>query len=206
MFTLYQNEYPLRICTPEEAEVLLPPANDRHLRMRYAGHPRSFFPYLDAFEKGTSKIYSVAFLSPDPEAAIRDLLGLFVIVEAAGGLVFDPEDRILAMYRRGWWDLPKGKIDPGETPEQAALREVVEETAAPQLELGLFLAHTYHVFRLKDKRRAVKLTHWFRMRSPGGPLVPQTEEGIEQLAWLSKDELLDKDPLFRNIEDLLGKI
>jgi 8-oxo-dGTP pyrophosphatase MutT (NUDIX family) len=205
MFTLYQNEYPLRICGPDEIEAL-PPVGDQDLRIRYHGHPRSFFPYLDAFEKGTSKIRSAAFVAPDPEAAVQGLLGLFAVVEAAGGVVSDPERRLLAMFRRGWWDMPKGKIDPGETPEEAALREVREETAAPGLELGGFLTKTFHGFRLKDGRRAVKATYWYRMRSSGGPLVPQAEEDIQSLAWLTKEDFLAKAPLYRNIRDLLEMI
>lgn len=205
MFTLYINEYPLRLCGTDELGAL-PPADENHLRFRYQGQPRSFFPYLDAFEKGTQKIYSVAFVCENPASAQKDLLGLFVIVEAAGGVVFDPNDRILAMYRRGWWDLPKGKIDPGETAPEAAIREVWEETSAPNLVRGEFIGYTYHAFRLKDKRRAIKFTHWYRMTSTGGALVPQAEEGIEAVAWFSKDELLDKNPLYRNIEDLLGRL
>ena len=50
------------------------------------------------------------------------------------------------MFRRGKWDLPKGKLDPGETLEACALREVREETGVGQLELIKFLLVTEHEY------------------------------------------------------------
>ncbi len=53
---------------------------------------------------------------------------------------------VLFMFRRGKWDLPKGKLDPGETLEACALREVEEETGVGQLELKNFLLVTEHTY------------------------------------------------------------
>ena len=51
----------------------------------------------------------------------NDFFACFEVVEAAGGVVFNPANEILLIHRRGSWDLPKGKIDDGETISQAAL-------------------------------------------------------------------------------------
>ena len=60
----------------------------------------------------------------------------YQFLEAAGGVVLSEEKKVLMMFRKGKWDLPKGKIDPGETVKQAARREVVEETGIKELKIG----------------------------------------------------------------------
>ena len=62
-----------------------------------------------------------------------------ILLVAAGGLVENEKGEILFMFRRGKWDMPKGKRDPGETLEECALREVEEETGVGQLHLKKFL-------------------------------------------------------------------
>ena len=111
------------------------------------------------------------------------------IIFAGGGLVENEEGRILVMFRRGKWDLPKGKSDPGESFESCALREVEEETGVSRLQLIRFLLVTRHEYREKGKP-VVKETHWFSMKAPSDQrLVPQQEEDITELRWLSPDEL-----------------
>jgi 8-oxo-dGTP pyrophosphatase MutT (NUDIX family) len=118
-------------------------------------------------------------------------------IEAAGGVVtygpepdfhtpeqHVPEQHILVMFRRGVWDLPKGKVDPGETRAQAAIREVVEETgiAAPAIceSIGL-TQHQYHL----DGQIIDKTTHWYWMEASSKALgQPQLEEGITELQWV----------------------
>jgi 8-oxo-dGTP pyrophosphatase MutT (NUDIX family) len=51
-----------------------------------------------------------------------------MIIKAGGGIVVNEQNEVLLIYRRGKWDLPKGKLDDGETIEECALREVKEET------------------------------------------------------------------------------
>ena len=69
----------------------------------------------------------------------------------------------LLIFRRGHWDLPKGKIDPGETPEQAAIREVQEETGLRELTLGPALPASFHTYRDQQDRRVLKQTYWYLM-------------------------------------------
>lgn len=111
-----------------------------------------------------------------------------LFLQAAGGLVFDPEGRMLFMHRLGKWDLPKGKVDPGEVLEQTAVREVEEETGATGLVIERHLVDTYHTYTMFDKT-TLKHTAWYQMKSAGGALTPQTEEDIDQVAWLPVEKL-----------------
>jgi 8-oxo-dGTP pyrophosphatase MutT (NUDIX family) len=108
----------------------------------------------------------------------------YVPVQAAGGLVVDEQGRLLAIRRLGTWDLPKGKVDPGEGIPEAALREVREECGILQLELLRPVARTWHTYERKG-RQHLKCTDWFLMRaSSQEPLVPQQEEDIEEVRWM----------------------
>jgi 8-oxo-dGTP pyrophosphatase MutT (NUDIX family) len=108
---------------------------------------------------------------------------MFKVIEAAGGLVSNPKGKILLIERKGRWDLPKGKLDPGEKPAQAALREVEEETGVDGLVLGKKLLETFHVYT-ERKVRVLKCTHWYTMQSPGKKkLIPQTTEQITRVRW-----------------------
>ncbi len=110
--------------------------------------------------------------------------------EAAGGLITNPEQEILLMFRRGKWDLPKGKLDPGETIEACALREVTEETGLKNIHIEKNLVTTFHTYRLRDGRAILKQTHWFKMNFTGAELtVPQIEEDILDIQWVRKINL-----------------
>ena len=111
------------------------------------------------------------------------------LIEAAGGVVMNAQDEYLFIFRRDKWDLPKGKIDEGESPAKAAVREVEEECGLKIDDLGELLSETYHVYALNGQL-ILKKTYWYRMRVHGVPeLVPQVEEEITQAVWLSKAEL-----------------
>jgi 8-oxo-dGTP pyrophosphatase MutT (NUDIX family) len=108
-----------------------------------------------------------------------------ILLLAAGGLVENEKGEILFMFRRGKWDLPKGKLDPGETLEECALREVEEETGVGQLELKKFLLQTLHEYEELGKV-IEKKTHWFLMSTTSHQsLIPQIEEDITELRWIA---------------------
>ncbi len=86
----------------------------------------------------------------------KSFKSLFHIVEAAGGLVANKEDKILFIHRLGKWDLPKGKLEKGEGVKEAAVREVEEETGITDLELLDFLQETYHIYTEKRKEYSRK--------------------------------------------------
>lgn len=108
---------------------------------------------------------------------------------AAGGLVTNDQGDLLMIYRRGKWDLPKGKQDEGESIAACAVREVEEETGLKQLILGDSLGITLHTY-VQDGVTVEKETHWFKMQAPGSqPVVPQAEEDIEKAEWVNKTAL-----------------
>ena len=124
---------------------------------------------------------------------------------AAGGLVFNEEAHLLLIFRRGKWDLPKGKADEGETIEATAMREVMEETGLQQLQLiksaGTTL-HTYFDQWLQED--VIKKTYWFVMHADGSQkLIPQTEEDITDIRWVPLKEVPE---LLKNSFDTIREI
>lgn len=129
-----------------------------------------------------------------------------LIIEAAGGMVFNPKGELLMMQRRGQWDMPKGKLDEGETVEACALREVEEETGISNLKLCGKLHTTYHTYPFQGKI-VLKPSHWFRMECTGTEdLVPQTEEDITELRWVDKVEAAElANEAFPSIREMIEK-
>lgn len=128
-------------------------------------------------------------VSADPERLFINFYTRMKIVAAAGGVVLNDNKDTLFIYRRGHWDLPKGKIDFGETEEHAAVREVTEETGLDKLSILHRLSSSFHVYTIGHEW-ILKETHWFLMRSTGdGVLKPQTEEGISDLEWVDSESI-----------------
>jgi len=104
---------------------------------------------------------------------------------AAGGLVTNPKGEILWIFRRGFWDLPKGKLDEGETIQTCAVREVQEETGINNIQLHQMLCFTNHIYFDKYlKEKVVKRTYWFQMTIPDlQEGIAQASEDIEKIEW-----------------------
>jgi hypothetical protein len=108
----------------------------------------------------------------------------FNYIEAGGGVVIRPDGRFLVMKRDGIWDLPKGKLDPGESSEEAALREVQEETGLQGLEIVQPILSTFHTYQM-TRDMNLKKTKWYEMKYTGNETpVPQLEENITQIEWV----------------------
>jgi 8-oxo-dGTP diphosphatase len=106
-------------------------------------------------------------------------------VRAAGGLVVrrgpaGPEVAVIHRPRYDDWSLPKGKLQEGETWEQAALREVAEETGM-RCELGDELSPA----RYPDRKGRPKLVRYWLMRLVEGSFEPTRE--VDELRWLDPD-------------------
>ena len=114
----------------------------------------------------------------------------FKYVEAAGGLVTLPDGRILMIRRLGKWDLPKGKSEKGETLQETAIREVVEEcglASFPIITGELF--NTFHTY-YRNGKQILKHTAWFTMTYDGdATLHPQFDEDITDASWMTEDQL-----------------
>lgn len=128
------------------------------------------------------------------------------LIEAAGGVVENELGELLVIYRLDKWDLPKGKIEHGEKPDNAALREVIEETGLIEVVLQKHLLDTYHTYELKGKR-VLKRTYWYSMKANKSALTPQLEENIEIAEWLPKPQLQKVlENTYENIKLVLEKI
>ena len=127
---------------------------------------------------------------------------------AAGGLVTNEKKELLMIFRRGKWDLPKGKLDEGESLETCAIREVREETGINDLELKNLIGLTHHEYFDKySNTDVIKETYWFAMHTNGNSkLVPQTEEDIENIIWADENELREcLKNTYSNIKEIIGK-
>lgn len=135
------------------------------------------------------KLNAIIFELENPEEAFQQFSDEFTLIKAAGGVVKNKEDKLLVIYRLEKWDLPKGKLEKGEKIEEAAVREVEEECAVKGLQITKALNDTFHIYHIKENP-ILKQTYWFEMQTDfDGELIPQTEEGIEQVKWVDKKEL-----------------
>jgi len=127
----------------------------------------------------------------------------YVLIEAAGGLVYNDVNQLLMIFRNGKWDLPKGKLEIGENIEQCAIREVEEECGILGLKIMKQFQKTYHTYEINGEK-ILKCTYWFTMRSSfKGSLVPQTKEGITAVVWADKEDIAEKlENSFSNIKEL----
>ena len=128
-----------------------------------------------------------------PEKAFECFQSALLNVAAAGGVV-KRKDRILFIFRNGKWDLPKGKIDKGESASQAALREVAEECGISGHAIVKALPTTFHIYqspyRETKGKWIFKPTHWFEMEYNGTcEGLPETDEGITEVRWFHRSEL-----------------
>lgn len=144
----------------------------KHLEDRPASEPDHFY-----------------FVANDPEDAKKHFLSFYKQqIEAAGGVVKNEKGDILFIHRLSKWDLPKGKIDIGETPLEAAKREIREECGLKTLTFVKELQPTFHTYYI-DKNRVLKKTFWFEFSgNTSEPLHPQAEESITEVKWMDKQE------------------
>lgn len=108
---------------------------------------------------------------------------------AAGGVVENEKAELLLIFRKGYWDLPKGKLDEGETIAECAVREVKEETGLQHIEPGKLIDTTLHQYE-ENGDRITKKTYWYKMKaSSDDELIAQTVEDIQEIRWVSRNEL-----------------
>ncbi|MFC0776149.1 NUDIX hydrolase [Terrimonas alba] len=142
------------------------------------------------YEMQLEKIHAGVFFHPNLEELKKAFFKKFTLVQAAGGLVKNGQAENLLIFRRGKWDLPKGKLDKGESLEECAVREVEEETGLQNIKLLGPLLVTYHTYH-EGTKFILKESHWYKMKTQSNQgLVPQTEEDIQQVIWVSDKDLL----------------
>ena len=146
------------------------------------------------------RIKGVNLYTPDLEKDWQGFINSFHKVSAGGGLVLNPKKEILFIYRAEKWDLPKGRVEAGESIEETAVREVEEECGIYNLKLIKPLLTTYHVYYQDGVK--LKETFWFLMTSDyEAELIPQLEEGITQVLFKNEEEVLKAlQNSYKNIE------
>jgi 8-oxo-dGTP pyrophosphatase MutT (NUDIX family) len=185
---VYFNEKPLFLC--DHIDVAIEP---------YLHHDDAV--YIDEFsphaiksmihEMETPRIHAGIFYHTDLPELKKAFWRKFVLQKAGGGLVFNADNEMLFIFRRNKWDLPKGKLEAGESIETCALREVQEETGLKAVELKEFLVATYHTYHESGKH-LLKESSWYLMEVKGTPeLMPQLEEEITRATWIKKQALTE---------------
>jgi 8-oxo-dGTP pyrophosphatase MutT (NUDIX family) len=145
-------------------------------------------------------------LTQDCNAAFCALKDDYRYIAAGGGLVKNKSGKLLFIFRNGKWDLPKGKMEDGESVQSTSLREVKEETGLSGLLLGPQIGRTYHIY-FENGRRFLKQTEWFEMvLLKASKAKPQIEEGITAVGWFDNNEI---DEILNNtypsISEMIGE-
>jgi len=125
---------------------------------------------------------------------------------SAGGLLYQRQDGgclfglVLDSYQV--WTFPKGKLERGETPEQAALREITEETGIHQMQVEAYLGETKYRF-LEGERLVLKRVHWYLVAVPPDTEIrPQAAERILDGGWFPPQVAL-RTVGYRNLRRLV---
>lgn len=137
-------------------------------------------------DKKYKNIESIVIQVDDRLKSLSYLKSKFNIIEAAGGVVRKGK-KILFIFRRGVWDLPKGKLEKKEKKKHGAMREVEEETGV-KVELEKKICATWHTYT-HNKKFVLKKTYWYSMNCLGDEnMQPQEEEDIQEVAWMSRSK------------------
>lgn len=137
--------------------------------------------------KKESIIHHLYITAVNTEVLWNKFESLFAYIEAAGGLVKNKKGELLFIFRKGKWDLPKGKIEKGEKIEDAAIREVEEECGITNLTITKPMINTYHLYE-QDNILFLKKTYWFEMICKDEKIPkPQIEEGITAVEWMNEN-------------------
>ena len=183
---IYFDDKPLFLC--DDVDVSLQP---------YIHHDDAVF--IDELNLHTIKtmihemqeqsVHAGVFFHKDLQELKEAFFKKFTLIKAAGGFVLNENKEVLMMFRRGKWDLPKGKMDKKESFEECAIRETEEETGLENINLVSPLITTYHTYHEGSKFQ-LKETKWFTMKVNGEQkLIPQAAEQITKLEWVGKNEL-----------------
>jgi 8-oxo-dGTP pyrophosphatase MutT (NUDIX family) len=157
--------------------------------------------YMSRLMNGDVKC-PVLVVTRNPKKRWTQLIDSAKMVYAAGGVVQRSDGKYLFIYRRGWWDLPKGKLDKGESNRQAAVREVLEEVGL-SCKIIHTLPYTYHCYHDRNKI-VIKQTAWYRMLAKSDKIKLQKEEDITKSTWVPQNKLKGMHhKVYPNLQSLL---
>ncbi len=138
-------------------------------------------------DKKLRKVHSVFISSGKKKKLTKYLRGKFKVVKAAGGVV-EKNGKFLLIYRKKKWDLPKGKLDKGETLMECAIREVWEETGV-KVKIDKKIDAVWHTYA-NNKKYILKETYWYSMSCVSDEkMTPQVAEGIRKAEWMDMENV-----------------
>lgn len=147
------------------------------------------------------KYNSLILTSPDMDKLFNSYFKNHEKLYTAGGIVQKNEE-FLVIKRDGIWDLPKGKIEKGESKKRAAVREIEEECGIRKPQIVSKLTSTYHTYEFKGKK-VLKENTWYHLLYDGDDkLRPQEEEGISKVKWVSEKKFFSMKS-FPSIEEVI---
>lgn len=195
-----------------EVEVILKPSANVTLGdtvasgsvvVKYTGNKKHLLDYISILEKSI-KSEKLIIHFEDFEKLKADFKSHFSEIEAGGGLVKNEKNEYLFIYRRGSWDLPKGKIEANETKKEATIREVMEETGMKKMTIIQKLMVTRHTYRSNVGKRIIKKSHWYLIEAKKQALIPQQNEDIERAEWMTLERFFSKKrEVYPNILEVL---
>jgi 8-oxo-dGTP pyrophosphatase MutT (NUDIX family) len=202
MYKIYINKTLIVLKDTEHLRVEDTSDTKATLLVHYTGKKKHLSNYIDMCEK-SGRLSKIVFHYEDSKQLILDFLEIYRVVPAAGGLVINEFGEILFIFRRGHWDLPKGKAEKGETKKQTAIREVQEETGISKINVLGKLSVTDHTYKSKGER-LIKKSYWYLMQTKKQKLVPQVAEDIEIATWMNLEEFYkQKRKAYLSIYDVL---
>ena len=173
--------------------------------IEYKNEKKHLLQIIDNIEKGDSA-RTYILTANKYEKLRKKFKQIYITVDAAGGLVINEKGEGLFIYKRGKWDLPKGKLESDETIKEAAIREVEEETSVSKVKIVKHLCQTKHTYRTKSGKRAIKRSQWYLMKAPNQKVSPQAEEDIEEVKWIKPASFeTNQANLYTNLVKVLRK-
>lgn len=212
MYKIFINSVPVFL---NNAEILSLPQQRRDILQVTYKSEQELKDIILYIENNTNTLSEVHIWNQSLKQLESDFLSNYQPITAAGGVVFNADNHLLLIYRKERWDLPKGKVEPQEPIEIAALREVAEETGVSDAIIlkPLIISSnkanvTYHTYYDNKRNRIFKTTHWFKMScTQCNKLQPQHEEGITSVEWVAPETLHKGNYLqntYASIKDVLS--
>ncbi|MDF4223451.1 NUDIX hydrolase [Maribacter sp. M208] len=195
MYKVFVNELPL---------ILTNKLSDTTNGEYYSLNQESIEEAITSLRK--EKLREAFIYHPNYDEILKKFTQVVPLVIAGGGVVKNREGKVLFIYRNDKWDLPKGKLDKGESIEECAVREVEEETGVKGLVIDRYIRTTYHIFKRNGVNK-LKQVYWYEMRTNfEGKLKPEKKEGIFKVRWKGPDKIEKAlENSYANIKILFGR-
>ncbi len=199
--TVYFGNKPVFLCEKKEPAIDAYIHNSDTILLEDCSPP-ALHSLLQKIEK--EEVHAGVIIYADLGKLLENFSRAFTIITAGGGVVQNNNQEVLLIFRRGKWDLPKGKLDEGESIEECAVREVCEETGLNLVEITEKLPDTFHTYSESGKK-ILKKSVWYKMAAKDNQILkPQLEEDITDIKWVPLQELKQYlDKTYPSVKDVL---